>query len=374
MLLAVFCVVATVAAVEYFSNSADEAQNNTSEAASLTGSAVKNENDISQSGAGFPLSFSSNDIVDVKAVGSYVYVLSNEVLFCISPSGKLVFHRVINFSEPVMKTNGNYGVVFDRLSGKYLLLSKQKVIFSGQTQDEAQIVTAQVSSNGSYALVSRGEDAASILTFYSKKGEARFAWACSKEHIVSVAIASNGRDLACAALSAQDGEIVTKLYRLDIYSDETQWEYTVKGSAAIELSFASTNRLSLLCNNTRLLIDSKNSTELSRNDYPTDLIHSYTDSNGYSVTLTTEFGSFGGYEIKNYSPSNSVNYTFNTDSKVISVFCSGKKSYLLTETEIICVNTFGSESRRIELEASGLGLCFAGGKLYYYSLNRLYKN
>ncbi len=341
----------------------------------VTDTDLKNMNEISQSGSGFPLSFSSNDIVDIEAVGSNVYVVSNEMLFCISSSGKLVFSQVINYSEPVIKANGNYGIVFDRLGGKYTLLSKKKVVYSGQSIDSAQIITAAVSSNGSYVIASRSSEAASVLTYYDKNGKEKFSWACMKDHIVSAAISSNGQNLACAALSAFDGEIETKVYLLNIYSNETKFEYKIKNSAAIDIRFASSNRLLLLCNNKRLLLSSKGEGSIiSEEKYTSSLLNSYSDNDGYSVTLTLKFGSFGGYEIKNYSPDNSVNYIFETSEKVTDILCLGKRTYILTDTEVIFVNSFGNESKRIKLETAGLGMCLAGGKIYCYSLGTLYKD
>lgn len=335
---------------------------------------TNNKSEISQHGSGFPLSFSSNDIVDIEAVGSNVYVVSNEMLFCISSSGKLLFSQVINYSEPVIKTNGNYGLVFDRLSGKYVVLSKKAVAYSGISLDSSQIITAAVSSDGSYAIASRSSEAASILTYYDKNGNEKFSWACTKDHIVSVAISSNGQNLACAALSASDGEIETKVYLLNIYSDETKFEYTVKNSAAIDIHFASLNRLLLLCNDKRLLISSKGEGSIvSEEKYASSLLDSYCDNDGYCVTLTSKFGSFGGYEIKNYSPDNSVNYAFETDESVTDILCVGKRSCILTETEVIFVNSFGKESKRLKFETAGLGMCFADGKVYCYSLGTLYK-
>ncbi len=339
-----------------------------------TKNALKNESEILQSGSGFPLSFSSNDIVDIKSVGNNVYVVSNEVLFCISSSGKLVFSRVLNYSEPVMKSCGNYGIVFDRLSGKYMVVSKKKINFTGQSIDSSQIIATQIASDGSYAIASRSTDSACILTYYDKNGKEKFSWACSKDHIVSVAISSNGQNLACAALSASDGEIETKVYLLNIYSDETKWEYTLKGSAAIDIHFASANRLSLLCNNKRILLNSKGEGSIvSNNEFSTGLLSSNSDSDGYSVTLTSKFGSFGGYEIKNYSPNNTENYAFETSENVTAVLCNGKRTYILTDSEIISINSFGNESKRVKLVTAGLGMCLSGGNVYYYSLNSLYK-
>lgn len=377
LLLAVVAVAAVLIGKASLSgkSTADTSKASVSPTESQTNSAMLSGNEISQSGSGFPLSFSSNDIVDIEAVGSNVYVVSNEMLFCISSNGKLVFSQVLGYSEPVIKANGNYGLVFDRLSGKYNLLSKKKVLHSGQSLDSSQIITAAVSSDGSYAIASRSGEAASILTYYDKNGKEKFSWACTKDHIVSVSISSNGQNLACAALSASEGEIETKVYLLDIYSNETKWEYTVKGSAGIDVHFASSSKLLLLCNDKRLLLSAKGEGSiLSSEEYTSTLLNSYSDNDGYSVTLTSKFGSFGGYEIKNYSPNNSVNYIFETNSKIIDIICVGKRTYLLTESELICINSFGNESKRVKVETAGLGMCLSSGKVYYYSLNNLYKD
>ena len=331
-------------------------------------------NEVSQSGSGFPLSFPSSNIVDIEAVDSSIYVLTNEMLYCISSSGKLKFSEVLNYSQPVIKTSGKYGIVFDRMSGKYLIVSKSRIIYSAKSLDSAQIITAQISGDGSYAIASRSSEAACILTYYDKRGREKFSWACMKDHIVSIDIASNGRKLACAALSASEGEIETKVYLLDIYSDKTEWEHTVKGSAAVNICFVSSGRLGLLCNNANLILDPGKDEPVVLNDkYTSTLLDSYTDKSGYRVTLTAKFGSFSGCELKCFSPGGSVAYVYETESKVSDIFCSGKRAYLLTDSQIICINSFGNESKRVNLEAAGLGITVASGRIYYYSLNTLYK-
>ena len=329
----------------------------------------------SRNDRGFPLSFSSNDIVTVGSAGSYVYVVSNEVLFGVSSSGKQKFSEVINYSEPVIKTDGDYALVFDRRSGKFVLCHKGKVLYTGQSLDSQQIFTAVVASNGSFAVASRSTEAACLLTYYSKKGEELFRWECSRDHIVSVAVSSNAKNLACAALSAEGGEIVTKVYLLNIYSDETEWEYTVKGSAAISISFDSGNKkLDLLCTDRRILLDSSSNSVLAESTFSSALLGSHSDQNGYAVTLTRKFGAMNTYELTSYSPDNSVRYIYETDKKVADIFCAGKKSYVLTQDSIICISSSGKESKTIHLSSAGLGLCVSGGNVYHYTLNELYKN
>lgn len=383
IILTVIIVVGAILAAKLFSSNPEKGTeettlvSSTAEKTSESAPSQKNtEKTYTQSGKGFPLAFPSNDITDISEIGSGVCVVSNNMLFCVSSSGKMTLSQVLNYSEPVVKTCGNYGIVFDRMSGRFVVFNKKSVIFKGQSPDSQQIITAQISSNGSFTIASRSSKAASLLTFYDKKGNEKFQWACTKEHIISVAISSDNRSIACAALNSVSGEIQTEIYLLNIYSDETVLQHSLKDCAAVNVYFASGSRkIGVLSSDSRLVLDSKQSEPvISESRFSSKLLSSHSDRGGYSAVLTSKFGTFNGYELTSFAPDNSVNYTFDTDEKVLGVFCAGKKSWLLTTNSIICVNSGGNESKTVKLDSSALGMCVSSGDIYSFSLNNLYKN
>lgn len=382
VLLTVIIVVGAIFAAKLFSSSPEKAAEepvsvaSTEKKSSDEATTQSNTKTYTQSGKGFPLAFSSNDIADISEIGSGVCVVSNNMLFCVSSSGKMTLSQVLNYSEPVVKTCGNYGLVFDRMSGRFVVFNKKSVIYKGQSPDSQQIITVQISSNGSFAIASRSSKAASLLTFYDKKGNEKFQWACTKEHIVSLAISSDNRSIACAALTSESGEIQTEIYLLNIYSDETVWQHSLKDCAAVNVYFASGSRkIGVLCSDSRLVLDSKASEPvISESKFSSKLLSSHSDRGGYSAVLTSKFGTFNGYELTSFAPDNSVNYTFDTEEKILGVFCAGKRSWLLTTNSIICVNSGGNASKIVSLDSSALGMCVSSGDIYSFSLNNLYKN
>ena len=339
---------------------------------------IQAENDTSTpartKAKGFPVSFSSNAIRSIAAVGANIYVLTDETLSLVTPSGAYQQLKVIGYVEPVIVSCGKYGLVFDRLTGKYLVFSNAKIVLKGTSEEQAQILHADIAADGSFLLATRGKESASMLTYYDKNGKKLFRWVCAKDYIVSVSMAENRRDILCAALTAKNGEIITKLYLLDTYSDQTQWEYSLKGAAAIDCFFVSGSKIAVVCADRRVVIDTKKSKPQPHvYEYPESPIA--IDSDGeYTAIVTPKFGSFDAYEVRLLTGSNKISYEFLTDARVIGVRCVGKRSYLLTDKAVLVVGPSGKGSVVTTIPGVELGLDVLNGHVYHYSLGYLFKN
>lgn len=323
---------------------------------------------------GFPVSFSSNAIRSIAAVGAHVYVLTDETLSLVTPTGAYQLLKVIGYVEPVFKSCGKYGLVFDRLSGKYLIFCNAKILLEGESEEQSQILNADIAADGSFVLATKGKESASLLTYYDKSGNMLFRWNCAKDHIVAVSLAENRRDILCAALNAKNGEIETKLYLLDVFSDQTQWEYELKSAAAIACGFVSSSKIAVVCADRRVVIDTRKSKpQPNVFEYPETLLA--LDSDGeYTAVVTPKFGSFDAYEVRLLTGSNKESYVFQTDARVIDIRCVGKRAYLLTENAVLAVGPSGKGSVVTPITGVELGMDVLNGHVYHYSLGYLFKN
>lgn len=324
---------------------------------------------------GFPVSFSSNNINDIATVGSSIFVLTDDTISKVSRAGKFDSPHVLNYAEPVLKSCGKYGMVYDRMTGKFEVFNSKRTLCTGQSESARQIMTAAVAENGNFAVASNGTDCASLLTYYDKHGNVIFSWACSKEHIVAIDIAPNEKDIVCAALNSENGEILTKLYLLNIYKNETLWEYSLNGSAAVDCFFSSSDKVVAVCTDKRVILDTRKENQEPRTyEYSSTALNCKSDENANTVVVTSKFGSFDSYEATLLSGNNKVEYVFETDEKIIDIACSGKRTYLLTESKIIKVGGPRSFSVVAELDNVELGLEVSNGDIYHYSLGYLFKN
>ncbi len=323
---------------------------------------------------GFPVSFSSNAIRSVSAVGAHLYVLTDETLSLVTSTGAYQLMKVTGYVEPVLRSNGKYGLVFDRLTGKYLIFANDKILYENDSEEKSQILDAAIAADGSFLIACRGDESASFLTYYAPDGNALFKWNCAKDHIVAVSLAENKHDILCAALNAENGEIITKLYLLDVYADQTQWEYKLKGAAAVECFFASANKVGVVCADRRVIIDTKKSkAEPNEFVYPETLLA--LDSDGANTAIVTpKFGSFDAYEVRLLTDNNKVSYVFETSARVIDICCVGKRIYLLTENAVVAVSAGGKGTIVTPIGDVELGLDVLNGQVYHYSLGYLFKN
>ena len=325
---------------------------------------------------GFPLNFSGGGVLDVKAVHSGMFVLTKDALSFVSTTGAYRTPVVHSYVEPVLKTGGKYALLFDRITGTFQFTTPRKALITkGQSENGQQISTAAVHEKGNFLLAEKGGSYASLLSYYNSKGEVLFSWECAKEYIVSVAIADNRKDLLCAAVSAKNGELFTKLYLLNIKKTETVWETTLSGVAATECAFAGGNDVLVTCGDRRVLVDTKKKQDAETVvSYPAAALLCRSDNTGNTAVVNQKLGTFDVFEITLYNKHNRAVLEAQTDEKPLDVFCSGKRVFILTDTGVYRVRRSGKLSRVCELSETERGLVMVGSDAFHYGKTALNKN
>lgn len=324
---------------------------------------------------GFPLSFSGESILDVKAGQNGLFVLTKSAVSFVSTSGAYRTPLKHSYVEPVIKAGGKYVLLFDRVTGKFQLGSERKLLFSGQSENGQQITTAAVNEQGDFLVAAKGGNYASLLTFYGKNGTARFSWECAKEYIVSVAIAENRKDLLCAAVSSRNGEMYTKLYLLNVKATETVWETRLLSTAVTECAFAGGNDVLAVCGDRRLIVNTKKADDaVEQADYPASALLCSSDGKGNTAVVNQKLGTFDLYEITVYDKNNKPYVQAQTDHTPLSVFCRGKAAYLLTDSGVYRVRRNGKLHEICKLGETERGLVMVGSDAFHYNKNTLIKN
>lgn len=329
----------------------------------------------SSSRGGFPLSFSGESILDVKEGGGGLYTLTKDAVYYVSTSGAYRNPLVHSYVEPVLKTNGKYALLFDRVTGKFQLGDEKKQVVAGQSENGQQITTADVTEHGEFLLAQKGGSYASLLTYYDKNGKILFSWECAKEYIVAVAVADNRKDLLCAAVSSRDGQMYTKLYLLNVKSDETLWETRLLRTAVTECGFAGGNNVFAVCGDRRLLVNTKKTEDaVQQTDFPASALLCRSDKKGNTAVVNQKLGSFDLYEITVYNKNNEPALQAETRLRPLSVFCRGKNAFVLTDSGVFRVTRGGKLREVCKLGETERGLVMVGSDAFHYSKNSLQKN
>ncbi|MCM1363360.1 MAG: DUF5711 family protein [Faecalibacterium sp.] len=321
----------------------------------------------------FPVSFASNNIQRAAVVNSRIFVISRDTISCISASGEVKYYKALNFVEPIMKTSNKYCLVFDRQSSKYMIFNKNKLVRTGESEEKAQIITAEIADDGSYMISSRRSGSTSMLTYYSKNGEKLFQWTCANEHIIALAISSNKKSLACAAINSQSGDIYTKIYYFDINSSENNKNFKIKSTVAMDIFFVSNSNVIAVCNNKRILVDCKtNDAKPISVDFNSSILARANDQNGNTAVVSKKIDSFNQYELSVYDSKNALVYTSDVDDDIVDITCDKKKVYILGSNKILMYNSSGGLSDTVEIDSASIGITLGNGKLYHYSQGYLF--
>lgn len=327
---------------------------------------------ISSDNGGFPVTFTSDDIISADCIASKMFVVTKKMLSSISTSGKVNCLSNFTYAEPTMVTGEKYGIVYDRAGSRYMLFNKSGVINNFETDDKAQIIAAAINDKGRYVLVTKSKNSACDVKVFDKNSKAVYIWKCSDEYVVSVDISDDGEDIFCSAIGASDGVIYTKIYHLNIYEKKHVNEYIAEGSAVVDTKINSKHNVIVTCDKSRLLIDPSADKKESLNEirYGADALACDSSDTGYSAVVSHKLGSFDKNELTLYDKKNRIVYKCDIDSRVSDIICKGRTVYLLTENSIIVVSN-GRITQTVTTDVIGTGMVVCENKLYYYSSGTL---
>lgn len=168
------------------------------------------ENFFACMGSGeFPIETNGTDLVDAKASDSYVYSLSNTTLGAYNSSGKEIFSYSHGFEKPIIKKSSTRVIIFEQ-GGKNAAifnLSEQK----SKIKTENEIITANISRCGVYAIVTHSESYASTVSVYDKNDKLIYEWYSSDSIVNNVIVSPNGKKIAVSTVDAKNGEFVANV-------------------------------------------------------------------------------------------------------------------------------------------------------------------
>ena len=321
----------------------------------------------------FPVNFSGGDIISAENISTKAVVLSKKLLTCVSYKGRALYTESLSFVEPEMKTEGKYGIVFDRGSDGFLIFNAYEVVYRGTVEDGRSIITADVDNKGNVVLSTKSNDSACRVYMIDKDGEIKYIWSCAENYVVSMDIARGSEKIVCGAIGAYDYEIFTDVYVLDIYSDTVVSQYRTEGSACVDVMYVDggKDKIVLNCTDKRLVFDVDNDGVLNGHPSVTvlkgDIVLMDSDSLSNTAILTGRYNSQGVKELTLYDKDNNIVFSANVEAEVISVLCEGDKVYCLTENSILTYNKDAEKNTEFSCDAFGEGLIELRGKVRYYS-------
>ncbi len=321
---------------------------------------------------GFPISFTSNDIISCEAFSSRIYVLTSKTLSAYKSNGENSFNVDFTFVDPAMAVSEKFGLIFDRGSSKYFVFNEKGLYYEGTTDGDRHIIQATVDNKGNSVFVTKSEDSACRVSFVNKTGKLIYMWSCAEEYVVALDISSDSKEILCGAVGAYNGDILTKVYKLDINSDEDAKSFALVGSGCVDVSFYGMDKVIVTCLDKRVIFDFRTEDGAPvEAAYTTEAEFISSDGNGYTAVVTEKINSFDSVELSLYDKNNAVQYKTELPKDIVDVKVYGKKVYCLSRDSVLYLNSKGDIRKQVPCESKGDGLVILSSRAYYYTVGNL---
>ena len=325
---------------------------------------------VLQDSDNFPMVVNTDSTINKAIIGDNILILTTENFSVYSQSGKLIYTQPHSFSSPAISINGDKGVVFDRGYKSYMLINEKKVVYTGEASNP--LICAEYGESGNYALGTYGEDSTSKLTVYSATNKVSFQWNCAYEHVVSIALAPNGKFAGVAVVGAENGEIFTCIKYFGFDYQEAINSQTISGATPFDLVFSSVNTLTLFSDTGVYKITKKSETyETVMQFYSSEFNAFDCADNGKYIVSLAKYGSANDFEVSIYSSNGKKKANISIDCAIKSVTMSDKYIFALAENTIIVYNLNGREISRIDVKGDARSILSTDKYIYIYSLDKL---
>lgn len=334
---------------------------------------------LGNAGNGYPVNVTGTEVNTNNFVLSdgHIAYASDTSFVTLNSSGSQIFSAQLKYSKPVLVSNKNMFLTYD-LGGKgYEVNSLDKQLFASDTDDD--IYTADIASNGVYAIVTEGNGYLSTLLAYNKDNNRIYKYSFSEYYITSVTLNSNGTACAASGISTENGKVVSAVYMLDFSKEEPEQIIKIEGDAVIASKYLTDNRVALV-GNTASYIIRKGDESFVTNSYDSMTLSNYyfnMDTLTYAVALSRS-GDGRSCSVYTYDSNGSQKSKIDTESRADSISVYKDKIALLdgntanvynTNGEIIFSTDTGAGSKRIVLSSDTTAYVLSVNQIRFVELN-----
>lgn len=324
-----------------------------------------------QSGS-YPVSFSTNDIRDVKAVGKNIVVLTKKFATVLDKGGDIVREIPLSYGDSAVYTENSRMLIFDRLSNKYSLIDKNGTVTERKAEESAKIYNAVVTEKGKVVMSLKSDSSSSLVSVKDKNGEDIFIWSCTQEYIIDLDLSDDGKTLYCAGISAVGGEMYTKVYAVDIKKGQEK-SCTLPSQSVIGLKGISSDKFSVLTTEGLYVFDSDKEEMLIKSiQFNSEIIGRAEDEKGNIAVVTHSSSDLSQDVLTVYSATAEEKFSLSVQDGIQDICINKDEVHLLYSDSIVCVRK-GKVTDTLTFENKAVGLCENQGQIYCYSLGGVEK-
>lgn len=321
-------------------------------------------------GVGYPYSLDAFGFREVTAIGGKPIVIYEDSTEILNSSAAKSFSMQLGSADSKVVSQNGRALVYSNTSNEVVLQSRTEKL--GRVEESGSIVAAELSNNGYIATSFSTDEYESVLSVYNRHFEKVFQWNCSHERISSIGLSKNGRNVAVAAVGAENAEIYTRIILFNIGSAEPVADLMYRGTLFLKVVYTDSNKIIAVGDNKTVVLNKKGDT-VDELVYPEDTIVSVSaDDSGNTVICYKEFGGAKTAVVR-YSKGGKKTYSIALDGVPDCVAAKGGKTAVANGNKITVYTSNGAEGKTIETEHPVTDIFWCSGDVYAVESGKLCK-
>lgn len=188
-------------------------------------------------GDGYPVDFTGTtvNIQNFDLLDGFPIYCSDTSIAVLNSNGGEYQNSQHAFANPVMSVNSNYAIVYNADATGFKIINRESTVYSGSSKNK--IFSADISSNGVYALLTHGDDYLSKLTVYRNDNLERYTYSFADYYVNKVSLNKDGSRAVLSGISAKNGGMIAVVYVLDFSQDNYLEKYEFDDSFIYDLKY-----------------------------------------------------------------------------------------------------------------------------------------
>ena len=292
---------------------------------------------------GYPVEISSTEVLNTVSRGNCYYVLTDTRLNAYSGGGKEIYSYYHGFENPMLKTSRTRAMVFSQGGNEAYIYNLAELKSTVSTEKE--IITANISDSGAYAIVTRSDSYASVVSVYNKNDKLIYEWYSSEDTVNNVAISPNGKKIAVSAFNTSSGDYRAKICVLRFDSASPEYTETYSGSPVYAIE-SSGGGFSVITENSVQFIEwSKYKKTEYKNDYAMSMFRS---GSGGSIAVFNRTSDKTDNRVAVFNSKGKLKSEFEFKGIIGDIEISGGHIYCISDTFVYLLSENGEILRKSE--------------------------
>lgn len=284
----------------------------------------------------FPLS-TDGDVINngnFTRIDSNLLYASDTKFATLNSYGRTIFSYPQSFTSPALSkaADCDLSIVYNLGGKEFYINDLDETIYSGEAQDN--ILVADVSKSGVYAVVTAKDGYLSKLYVYSKDHKQIFAYSFADYYITSVSLDSKGKTAVLSGISAHDGSQLSCVYLLDFKKEEPVVFEEINENILYYVEHLNNNYCCIIGENACYTLNARTKS-LKTTNYDGKTLTAFdvnTDTDTFTLSLSRS-GDGRMCDVFSFSTSGALKHEFSTDLMIRSISTyKNRVSALTTDT------------------------------------------